>query len=318
METRLNFDRQGLLPVVIVDDTSNDVLMVAFMNEEALQLTRETGYSHFFSRSRNKIWRKGEQSGNVQEVREIFVNCEESSLLIRVNQQGGAACHTGHRSCYYRRLRSDGTYEEIAEQVFDPAEVYGESQKKETIMQAGSLSQEEERSRLDTTMRKLYTAYLYLRDNDLSEVSNTSRLLHKRNIVYLLKRLKDELQELFDVQTGKHMHKGRQPDTILEGSQVGYWLFLLAASSHLVYEDFMPHASVLSGYYDDQQEEQNIQEKMQDCIGMFSADEPELIIQGLHAGFSLVGWASRVAQISPLAPGERDLEQMLQKGYNMV
>ncbi len=70
----LNFDSQGLLPAVIVDDASGDVLLVAFMNQEALQRTRETGYTHFFSRSRNKLWRKGEQSGNVQEVRAIFVN----------------------------------------------------------------------------------------------------------------------------------------------------------------------------------------------------------------------------------------------------
>ena len=79
----LKFDRQGLLPAVIQDDATGEVLMVAFMNEEALLLTRETGYSHFFSRYRNTIWRKGEQSGNVQEVRDIFVNCEETSLLIQ-------------------------------------------------------------------------------------------------------------------------------------------------------------------------------------------------------------------------------------------
>ena len=117
----LKFDRQGLIPVVIQDDVTSEVLMVAFMNEEALQRTRETGYTHFFSRSRNTIWRKGEQSGNVQEVRDIFVNCEENSLLIRVVQHAGAACHTGYRSCYYRRLLPDNTYETIAERVFDPA-----------------------------------------------------------------------------------------------------------------------------------------------------------------------------------------------------
>src|SRR5947209_14290394 len=120
----LKFDRQGLLPVVIQDDTTDEVLMVAFMNQQALQLTRETGYTHFFSRSRNTIWHKGEQSGNVQEVRDIRVNCEENSLLIRVVQHSGmgawgtAACHTGYRSCYYRRLLPDGTYETIGERVF--------------------------------------------------------------------------------------------------------------------------------------------------------------------------------------------------------
>jgi len=93
----LRFDRQGLIPSVVVDDVTGNVLMVAFMNEEALQKTRETGYTHFFSRSRNTIWRKGEQSGNSQEVRDIFVNCEENSILVRVTQHGGAACHDGYR-----------------------------------------------------------------------------------------------------------------------------------------------------------------------------------------------------------------------------
>jgi len=127
----LKFDRQGLVPAVIQDDATDEVLMVAFMNEEALARTRETGYTHFFSRSRNATWRKGEQSGNVQEVRDIFVNCEENSLLIRVIQHGGAACHTGYRSCYYRRLLADGTYETVAERVFDPDVVYASSKNAE-------------------------------------------------------------------------------------------------------------------------------------------------------------------------------------------
>ena len=124
----LKYDRQGLLPVVIQEDATGEVLMVAFMNQEALRLTRETGYTHFFSRSRNSIWRKGEQSGNVQEVRDIFVNCEENSLLIKVVQHGNAACHMGYRSCYYRRLQPDDTYEVVAERLFDPEIVYGAAQ----------------------------------------------------------------------------------------------------------------------------------------------------------------------------------------------
>ena len=110
----LKFDRQELIPAVIQDDITGDVLMLAFMNQEAFQRTRETGYTHFFSRSRNTVWRKGEQSGHVQEVRAIFVNCEENSLLLRVIQHGAGACHMGYRSCYYRRLQPDGTYETVA------------------------------------------------------------------------------------------------------------------------------------------------------------------------------------------------------------
>jgi phosphoribosyl-AMP cyclohydrolase len=124
----LKFDRQGLIPVVIQDDATDEVLMQAFMNEEAFQLTCETGYTHLYSRSRKKLWRKGEESGNVQEVCGIFVNCEENSLLLRVIQRGGAACHEGYKSCYYRRLLPDDEYQIIKPRVFDPATVYRKEQ----------------------------------------------------------------------------------------------------------------------------------------------------------------------------------------------
>ncbi|HEV2583083.1 MAG TPA: phosphoribosyl-AMP cyclohydrolase, partial [Ktedonobacteraceae bacterium] len=195
----LNFDRQGLIPVAIQDDTTNEVLMLAFMNEEAYRLTRETGYTHFYSRSRQAIWRKGEQSGHVQEVRGIFVNCEENSLLMRVKQHGGAACHTGYRSCYYRRIQPDGSYEIIAERIFDPEAVYG------------TAIQEEVEVALESSLRKLYDVYQFLRDRDLSEQSNTSRLLHESlepasgTTGYLLSRLADELEELMEVQSGEHV-----------------------------------------------------------------------------------------------------------------
>ena len=120
----LTFDSQGLIPAVIVDDATGEVLMVAFMNQEALQRTRETGQTHFYSRSRQKIWHKGEESGNVQDVRDIFINCEENSLLIRVEQRNGAACHEGYHSCYYRRLLPDDSYQTTSERIFDPQQVY--------------------------------------------------------------------------------------------------------------------------------------------------------------------------------------------------
>lgn len=116
---QLIFDR-GLIPVVVQDHETGEVLMVAYANEEAIRLTRETGFSHFFSRSRKKIWKKGEESGHLQKVIRILVDCDGDSLLYQVDQVGGAACHTGHRSCFYRTL--DG--EEIALMVFDPERVY--------------------------------------------------------------------------------------------------------------------------------------------------------------------------------------------------
>jgi phosphoribosyl-AMP cyclohydrolase len=337
----LKFDRQGLIPAVIQDDATGEVLMVAFMNEEAFERTRETGYTHFFSRSRNAIWHKGEQSGNVQEVRDVFVNCEENSLLIRVVQHGNAACHMGYTSCYYRRLLPDGTYESVAERVFDPETVYGNAQEQAGHPRVGhpqgvplpytnvedpdlsmvgaplvgALAGAQFTAPLETAMRQLYNVYLYLKDHDLSEESNTSRLLQERSLGYLVARLADELQELADVQSGEHVHSGRQPDTILEGSQVQYWLLLVASTLNLLYDDFTPHISILKGYSAGMaQSEGNEIEQRQNCLDLLASSEPSLVVQGLDLGFALVGEACTQAGVSPLAPAEFDLEQMRRKG----
>ncbi len=275
----LKFDHQGLVPAVILDAATDEVLMVAFMNQEALQRTRETGYTHFFSRSRNSLWRKGEQSGHVQEVRDIFVNCEENSLLIRVSQHGPAACHEGYHSCYYRRLLPDDTYQLVSERLFDPATVYSQFQSQSSQQDAIAPSEvsippvsispvsisPEMQQQLEREMRQLYGVYLYLRDHDLSEQSNTSRLLQERSQGYLVSRLADELEELAEVQTGEHVHSGREADTILEGSQVGYWMLLLAAGCNILYNDFAPHSALLQGYQETFSEAKII-ELRQECL----------------------------------------------------
>jgi phosphoribosyl-AMP cyclohydrolase/phosphoribosyl-ATP pyrophosphohydrolase len=314
METRLRFDRQGLIPAVIVDDASGDVLMVAFMNEEALQRTLSTGQTHFFSRSRNTIWHKGEQSGNVQDVKDIFVNCEENSLLIRVVQHGGAACHEGYRSCYYRRLLPDGAYETVAERAFDPATVYQQAEQAPSHrfpIASGLLSPAE--PQLEHKLRQLYDVYLYLRDNDLSEQSHTSRLLQERSQSYLASRLADELQELAGVQSGEHVHAGRQLDTILEGSQVGYWLFLLAATRNVSFDTLVPQRALLSGYSRPFSETQAVEQR-QRCLELLAVDGQEDFVHGLQLGFAFIGWACALAEVDPLAPADYDLEQMRRKG----
>lgn len=112
------------MPVIAQDATSGEVLMLAWANEEAWNLTLRTGQAHYFSRSRGKIWRKGEESGNVQNVRAIRLDCDSDAILLLVEQVGGAACHTGHASCFYRESR-DGQIRELSPIVFDPAKVYG-------------------------------------------------------------------------------------------------------------------------------------------------------------------------------------------------
>ena len=113
------FDEQALLPAVAQDVDSGDVLMLAYVSEEALERTRETGLAHYYSRSREELWQKGKTSGNVQRVEEIRIDCDSDALLYRIRQDGGA-CHTGHESCFYRTL--DG--EVVADRVFDPDDVY--------------------------------------------------------------------------------------------------------------------------------------------------------------------------------------------------
>ena len=120
----LNFDKLGgLVPVVVQDYTSGEVLMLAFMNRQAWEETLKTRRAPYWSRSRNQLWVKGETSGNYQEVKEVLVDCDEDTILLKVLQKGGAACHTGYRSCFYRRLEGD-ELNIVGERVFDPEEVY--------------------------------------------------------------------------------------------------------------------------------------------------------------------------------------------------
>jgi len=104
MIPELKYDERGLIPAIIQDINTRDVLMMAYMDKRALQMTLDTGKTHFWSRSRKKYWMKGETSGNVQIVKEILYDCDEDTLLIMVEQRGSGACHTGNRTCFYRRI----------------------------------------------------------------------------------------------------------------------------------------------------------------------------------------------------------------------
>ena len=120
----LDFDKAGgLVPAIAQDADTGEVLMLAWMNREAFDETVRTGRAVYFSRSRNKLWRKGEESGHVQQVREVYVDCDADTVLLKVHQVGGAACHEGYPSCFFRRLRG-GELEVVGERVFDPAAVY--------------------------------------------------------------------------------------------------------------------------------------------------------------------------------------------------
>lgn len=114
----------GLIPAIAQDWQTGEVLMLAYINEEAWRHTLDTGNATYWSRSRRKLWVKGESSGNVQKIKEILVDCDEDAVIYKVDQIGGAACHTGYRTCFYRRIDgNDVTI--VAPKVFDPKKVYG-------------------------------------------------------------------------------------------------------------------------------------------------------------------------------------------------
>lgn len=120
----VHWDDNGLVPAIAQDDVTGDILMMAWMNREALSLTAAEGRGIYWSRSRGKLWRKGEESGNVQQVRELRLDCDGDVVILRIHQHGGIACHTGRRSCFYRVLR-DGEWQTVDPVLKSPDEIYG-------------------------------------------------------------------------------------------------------------------------------------------------------------------------------------------------
>lgn len=127
----LDFEKcGGLIPAIAQDWKTGEVLMLAYINKEAWEETLSTGHAVYYSRSRQKLWRKGESSGNVQMIKDIAVDCDCDTVVFKVDQIGGAACHTGHRSCFYTHLAQDGSVTVDDDVVFDPEKVYGRKEGK--------------------------------------------------------------------------------------------------------------------------------------------------------------------------------------------
>lgn len=293
----VRFDADGLIPVVIQDVSSEAVLMVAFMNDEALQRTRETGRTHFWSRSRGKLWKKGETSGHEQIVDAIYVNCETNSLLIKV-QQVGAACHDGYPTCYYRELTQDNQLSVVRDRWFDPADVYDTT--------AGES--------IESRTQRWYGAYEYLRDHDLGAESGTSRRLHAAD-GSIASRVADELRELAGVLTGEHRHGELIDDVQLEGSQVLYWLALVAVRAGITWERLRPDRALVTT-------EAGISSSVAAALLTAEAElwaGPSALAEPLaarcHAAIALVAQACSSVHVPPISLIRKDLDDLTTRPY---
>lgn len=292
----LDFGADGLIPAVIQDATTHAVLMVGFMNQTALDRTRATGLVHFWSRSRAKLWQKGETSGHVQRVQEIFVNCDENSLLIAVDQTG-AVCHTGYPTCYYRRLGPDNSLTIIRDRWFDPEDVYGNGEG------------------LAGVTRAWWSAFEYLRDHDLSKASGTSLLLHASRDE-ISPRIVDELGELAGVLDGTHRHDDEISDAALEGGQVFYWLAIRSVWSGSTWEQIRPDRALDPPAIDDVPAKPTLATLLRATAQRW-ADIPAGVATDeiVHETFALVTAALVRMGASPDSVIETDLDSLRQRPY---
>lgn len=288
----IEWPADSLMPVVIQDSTTHDVLMVGFMNPDALERTRETGFVHFWSRSRQKLWKKGETSGHVQRVQDIFVNCELNSLLIEV-EQTGAVCHDGYPTCYYRRLEPDNTLQTVKDRWFDPNDVYGDT---------GGIQ-------ADLTL--WWGAYEFLRDNDLTAESGTSRRVRDQS-TSLIPRIRDEILELAGVLDGTHTHSSQREDLLLEASQVAYWIAAELVRQGVSLDEVRPDRA-MDVTSDDAASPITVA-KLAHAAAEDLDDELFVATQG-HALFTLVASAAVSLGVEPMEIIARDLDDLRQRDY---
>lgn len=285
----IDFEKNPLVPAIIIDHETGEVLMLAFMNEEAYRLTRDTGRTHFWSRSRKMLWRKGATSGHEQIVHKMAINCEDNALLVTVEQLG-AVCHTGHPTCFFRDIESDETLTVTTDRLFDPAVVYGQS--------------------ADQT-RLWYGAFEWLKSAHLQAVSSSSRLLSDPD-ARPERRVADELEELAGVLDGTHHHYGLPQDVLIEGSQVLYWLAMTAVRRQVTWEKLRPDRAL-----DTFQPElaTGTAASMLRAASASWRDETDATAASIHATMTLVAQAAVSSGIEPGRLIEHDLSEMRTRAY---
>ncbi|MGM0471367.1 MAG: bifunctional phosphoribosyl-AMP cyclohydrolase/phosphoribosyl-ATP diphosphatase HisIE [Bacillota bacterium] len=210
--TDINFDEDGLIPAIVQDVESNEVLMMAYMNKEAVERTVKSGYTWFWSRSRQQLWKKGETSGHHQQVEEIKLDCDGDTLLIKAQQTGGA-CHTGYYSCFYRSLNSDSEFEVTGKEVFDADEVYGsqEDTDNQQLVPRGELPQ---------ILQEVYDVVLDRKENPVED--SYTCYLFDEGLDKILKKVGEEAAEVIIAAKNED-----NDEVILETSDLLYHLLVL-------------------------------------------------------------------------------------------
>ena len=226
---RVDWEKSALIPAIAQDSETNEVLMLAYMDKEALSLTLDTGKAHYFSRSKQRIWMKGESSGNIQKVKEIYIDCDNDTVLLKIEQVGGAACHTGRRSCFFTKLDTEEIISESDETV---TQNYGVIDKVYHVIQerkkadhetsyVASLFHKGENTILKKVVEEAGEFCFAVKDNNDKEIVYEAADLAFHVLVALGEknidpdRIKQELQRRFGLSgiEEKKMRKSHAPDT---------------------------------------------------------------------------------------------------------
>ncbi len=294
----IRFGDDGLIPAGIQEARSGQLLMVGFMNQEALEETRRSGFVHLWSRSRQRLWKKGESSGHVQRVEEIRVNCDLNSLLIEVDQTG-AVCHDGYDTCYYRRLEPNGTLTIVRDRQFDPRDVYA---------LGGSPA-----TGLAGLTYRWWSVYEWLRDHDFSTESPTSRRLRDATDEHP-QRIAEELRELAGVLDGTHRHSSLEADLRLEAGQVLYWTACAGVYQGLAWEDVHPDLA-LDAQTRDEPDNRLLMKLLQSRAAAFEVTELRPDESLLHDTIALVATILAAHGMEPEELVRRHLEDIRAKPY---
>ncbi|MGC4104916.1 MAG: phosphoribosyl-AMP cyclohydrolase [Thermomicrobiales bacterium] len=305
-------DGQALVPVVTQEASSGQVLMVGFMNRLAFDRTRETGLVHYWSRSRAKLWQKGETSGHVQRVQAIYVNCEQNTLLMEV-EQVGAVCHDGYPTCYYRRLEPDNSLTVVRDRWFDPADVYGDASTSAPDT-SGTPNAPGAPNGLETVTRAWWAAFETLRDTDLTAESGTSRMLRTQEDT-ITPRIVDELGELAGVLDGTHVHRTQAEDAALEGGQVCYWLALRGVHAGLLWGQVRPDRALDAPDDGDIPSPGALSTILRAQAAQWQSETPQDLAARLHETFALAAAAMASLGVAPLEVIRADLDSLRRRPY---